>query len=61
MADKIQIQVQDLRLGDRLTPTMRTVTMAPYRCARCPAGKSRLMLDGLQVFFGSYTKVWVLR
>ncbi len=60
-SDTIYIQVQDLRVGDRLWPTMRTVTSAPYRCARCPAGKSKLALDGRTVMFGTYTKVSAIR
>jgi len=62
MADKIRIQVQDIRVGDRLASTKETVTRGLEVGARTPAGKRDLVLDGqFLVTWGAYTNVWVLR
>jgi hypothetical protein len=54
-----RVEVRDLRKGDVLVPTKRTVTRAPQRGAKTPVGKVDLRLDGRRVEFGAYTVVTI--
>jgi hypothetical protein len=44
--ETVKVLVKNLRVGDRLAPTGRVVTAAPYRGVRCKAGQMRIGVDG---------------
>ena len=52
-----RLQVRDLQIGDRLWPTGRVVTAAPYRAARCKAGEVRIGIDGTWHIWRAKTQV----